>query len=96
VKKPPTYTRESKSQYSAIYAYLTPTCPRIQVEYAEGACRKVGYLANVKPTTYSDPNGGAEIAALLLYFLEPSGSWGKAIYVYQPYFYLLCAEEATK
>ena len=31
-----------------------------------------------------------------MYFLEQSGKWTKAIYVYQPYFHLLVAEEVVR
>ena len=30
---------------------------RIGIEYAEGYEKHIGYLANVKPTTYTDQNG---------------------------------------
>jgi DNA polymerase epsilon subunit 1 len=36
------------------------------------------------------------VAALMLYFIEETGKWTKAIYHYNPYFFLLCAEEVTK
>ena len=32
----------------------------------------------------------------MLYFLEESGRWTKCTYTYQPYFFLLCAEEVVK
>ena len=32
----------------------------------------------------------------MLFFLEQSGNWTKAVYLYQPYFYLLCADEVIK
>lgn len=60
------------------------------------ACKRVGYLANVKPTTYTDPNTGADLAAIMMFFLEQSGRWTKTIYLYQPYFYLQCADEVIK
>ena len=68
----------------------------IGIEFAEEACTRVGYLANVKPTTFLSEGTDTEFAALLCFFIDPSGKWTKAIYPYQPYFYLLCAEEATQ
>jgi DNA polymerase epsilon subunit 1 len=32
----------------------------------------------------------------MLYFIEETGKWTKAIFPYEPYFFLLCAEEVTK
>jgi len=32
----------------------------------------------------------------MLFFLEQSGNWTKAVYLYQPYFYLLCADRVIK
>jgi hypothetical protein len=59
-------------------------------------CTKVGYLSNIKPTVYKDPDGGADLAAVLLYFLEADGNWFKAMFLYEPYFYILCNEEVVK
>ena len=73
---------------------LTPE--RLEICFALTADLRNGYLANVKSTSYIDPTTGGELAAILLYFLEQSGRWTKAIYVYQPYFYLLCADEVIK
>ena len=67
----------------------------IGVEHVDKACRRTAYLANVKSTTNVDTNG-IECSALLLYFMEESGTWTKAVYPYQPYFFLLCADEVIK
>jgi len=32
----------------------------------------------------------------MLYFIEETGKWTKAIFPFEPYFFLLCAEEVTK
>jgi hypothetical protein len=69
---------------------------RIDVCYVEGTCNRVGYLANVKATTHTDSTTGAEQAAIYLYFVESSGKWFKAKYVYNPYFYILCDEAVIK
>ena len=53
----------------------------IGVCVAEDCCKRTAYLANVKPTTTVDSNG-AEVAALLLYFMEEGGAWTKATYAY--------------
>ena len=31
-----------------------------------------------------------ERACIILYFVEPDGNWFKAIYKYEPYFYIAC------
>ena len=68
---------------------------RIGVEFAEGIESRVGYLANVKPTTHTDHNNN-ENAALIFYFIKDDGSWFKAIQVLEPYFYVQCDEEVIK
>ena len=65
---------------------------RIGVNYAEETTSKVGYLANVKPTTHTDLNGH-DVAALVLYFIEEDGKWFKAIKTFEPYFLIQCEEE---
>ena len=59
------------------------------------AAKKVGYLANCKPTTIKDANGD-ELAALLMFFIGDDGSWNKCFFQYKPYFYLLVEEEAIR
>ena len=56
---------------------------------------KQGYLANCKPTTHTDPNG-AEVAAVLLYFIQDDGSWFKALKLFDPYFLVECPPEVIK
>jgi hypothetical protein len=54
------------------------TVSRIDVKFLEGACTKTAYLANVKTTSVTDQTNGAELAAILMFFVEPSGAWFKA------------------
>ena len=56
---------------------------------------KVGYLANLKTSTYTDQNGN-EIAAVILYFIKEDSSWFKAIKIFEPYFLVQCEEEHIK
>ena len=56
---------------------------------------KVGNLGNVKPTTYRDKNQ-VERAALLCYFIDEAGQWFKALYPFEPYFYLRCEPKDTR
>ena len=66
------------------------------MEYAEEAVEsKIGYLANIKPTTHEDTNGN-ESMALMFFFIQEDGSWFKAIKTYDPYFYVQCDEECIK
>ena len=65
---------------------------RIGVHFEEESVTKCGYLANCKPTTHTDQNG-AEVAALLLYFIQDDGAWFKALKIYEPYFLLECQSE---
>ena len=69
---------------------------RIGLCFEDGPVRKVGYLANIKTTSFIDTNNGGELSALLLYFVEPNGSWFKCMYQYEPYFYILCNEEVVR
>ena len=69
---------------------------RIDVNYAEGICTKRAYLANVKATTHADPTTGKENAAIYLYFVESTGKWFKAKYLFNPYFYVLCDQAVIK
>lgn len=57
--------------------------------------KKVGYLANIKTTSYLDQNGG-ELSALLMFYIQPNGQWFKCMYQYEPYFYILCNEEVVR
>ena len=59
----------------------------INIKYEETKSCKIGNLGNVKPTTYSDKNQ-VERSALLLYFVDEKGEWFKALFPYEPYFYL--------
>ena len=68
------------------------TVHRIGVVFSEENETRVGYLANVKPTTHVDENGN-DLAACLLYFIEETGGWFKALRVYEPYFYVQCDEQ---
>jgi hypothetical protein len=68
---------------------------RINVNFEEVSCTKIGYLSNMKPTTYTDPDGGGDLAAVLLYFVEANGNWFKAHFKYEPYFYIQCSEEVV-
>lgn len=68
---------------------------RIDIHFAEEYAKKVGFLANLKPTTHVDSNG-AEIAALLLYFIQENGDWFKAVKIFEPYFLVQCDEEVVK
>ncbi len=68
---------------------------RIGLTFQEGTVSKVGYLSNIKTSSFVDQNGG-EMSALLLYFVEPNGKWFKCYYQYEPYFYLLCANEVVR
>ena len=61
----------------------------------EEAAKKVGYLANCKPTTVIDANGD-ELAALLMFFIGDDGEWTKCSLQYKPYFHLLVEEEAIR
>jgi hypothetical protein len=54
------------------------TVIRIDVNFLEGVCTKTAYLANVKTTQVTDQTNGAELAAILMFFVEPSGAWFKA------------------
>jgi hypothetical protein len=67
----------------------------IGLSFEEGPVKKVGYLANMKTTSYLDQNGG-EISALLMFYIQPNGQWFKCMYQYEPYFYLLCNEEVVR
>jgi len=69
---------------------------KINVSFVEGAQTKVGYLANIKQITLKDETGELEDAAVLLYFIEPNGSWFKARYIFNPYFYVLCDDPYLK
>lgn len=40
--------------------------------FEEGPVKKVGYLSNMKTTSYLDQNG-SELSALLMYFIQPDG-----------------------
>lgn len=66
------------------------------MSYVEGIQTKIGYLANVRQTTHTDTETGAESAAIYLYFIEESGKWFKAKFTYKPYFYILCDESVVK
>lgn len=68
---------------------------RVGIVYEEGITTKVGYLSNIKTTSFQDQNGG-DLSAVLLYFIEPNGNWFKCLYQYEPYFYLQCAPEVVK
>ena len=68
---------------------------RIGIKVEESAVKKVGYLANCKPTVHIDTNGD-ENSALLMYFIGDDGSWTKCTLPYKPYFYLLVEEEAIR
>lgn len=59
----------------------------IGVHYEEMTIRRVGHLANIKPSLYTDANQ-VDRAALLWYFISETGEWFKALYPYEPYFYL--------
>ena len=48
---------------------------------------RVGYLANVKTTTV-DSIEDTKYTALLCYFYTDEGTWFKAYYRYDPYFYI--------
>jgi hypothetical protein len=63
--------------------------------FEEGPVKKVGYLANIKTTSYLDQNGG-ELSALLMFYIQPNGQWFKCMYQYEPYFYILCNEEVVR
>ena len=80
-----------KSNESASEAYETKVGVRIEEEPAT----KVGYLANCKPTSFTDSNGD-ELAALLMFFIGEDGSWTKCSLPYKPYFYLLVEDEAIR
>ena len=67
----------------------------INVRYEETISWRVGNLGNVKPTTYFDKNQ-VERAALLLYFVDDKGEWFKALFPYEPYFYLKCEAKDAK
>lgn len=47
----------------------------------------MGYLANVKTTTVEDLDDN-KYTALLCYFYTDEGTWFKAYYRYDPYFYI--------
>ena len=68
---------------------------RIGINFYEENATTVGYLANVKSTTYTDQNNN-EFAALLMFFIGEDGSWGKGYFPYQPYFCLLVEEECIR
>ena len=68
---------------------------RIGVHFEEEQITKIGYLANCKPTTHTDQNG-AEVAALLLYFIQDDGAWFKALKTYEPYILVECASEVIQ
>lgn len=53
-------------------------------------------MANVKATTHADPTTGQENAAIYLYFVESTGKWFKAKYLFNPYFYVLCDQAVIK
>ena len=63
--------------------------------FEDQADEKVGYLANVKPSIYTDSDGN-ESAALLMYFISEEGQWTKAMFTYQPYFFLLVEEDSFR
>jgi hypothetical protein len=63
--------------------------------FEEGPVTKIGYLANMKTTSYLDING-SELSALLLFFIQPDGQWFKCMYQYEPYFYILCKQEVVR
>lgn len=67
---------------------------KTEIEFTEGTATRVGYLANVRQIVHKSPlNEEADYAAILMYFIEPSGKWFKAEYVFNPYFYILCTSE---
>lgn len=68
---------------------------RIGIAFEEGPVTKIGYLANIKTTSYVDQNGG-ELSALLCFFIDTQGQWFKCMFKYEPYFYLLCKEEIAQ
>lgn len=85
--------RKSKSGFIIAFMFILF---RIGINFSESfVAGKVGYLANVKPTSHADANG-ADLAALILYFIQDSGEWFKGIHVYEPYFYVQCEEEYIK
>lgn len=57
------------------------------MNFAESEQKRVGYLANVKPTIHVDENG-KELAGCLLYFIQEDREWLKAVKLYDPYFYV--------
>eukprot|EP00347_Sterkiella_histriomuscorum_P016015 403354822 len=67
----------------------------IGINFEELPAKKIGYLANFKTISFQDQNGG-DLSAILMYFIEPHGQWFKAMLQYEPYFYILCANEAVK
>jgi len=66
----------------------------IGIKYIQDDKSIVGNLGNVKPTTYLDKNQ-VERSAILCYFISESGEWFKALYPYEPYFYLKCEAKDT-
>lgn len=75
---------------------LSFPCFRIGVDFMEEEVQsKIGYLANIKPTTFEDTNNN-ESMALIFFFIQEDGSWFKAIKTYDPYFYVQCDEEYIK
>ncbi|CAI2378542.1 unnamed protein product [Moneuplotes crassus] len=61
----------------------------IGLYYKEKDNKVVANLANMKPTTFQDKNQ-VERAAMLCYFVDDYGKWFKALYPYEPYFYVKC------
>lgn len=68
---------------------------RIGIRYDETHSKRVGYLGNVKPSTFLDKDQ-VERAALLCYFIDEQGEWFKALFAYEPYFYLKCESKDIK
>lgn len=68
----------------------------IGVEFLEEDTTFKGFLANARSYRYKPEDSVQEYACLLMYFVDEEGRWVKAMYTYEPYFFIKCKAEAAK
>lgn len=74
---------------------LTLEFSSYNIELVKDGMPRTAFLANFKTTKFFDEDL-IERSAVLFYFVEPNGNWFKAMYRYEPYFYVSCRPEILR
>ena len=61
---------------------------KLNINWIEQGDLITGYLCNLKPYKANDEQN-AETSCLLLYFVNEQGDHFKAVYTYEPYFFIV-------